>query len=94
MVGLKHSVTLGARRPWVEKGKASSYEGWTHTLETSDLIGAPLNGKQFWRKQSEHPQQSTRGSGGERKTAAIARYQSRKSTALDVRITLDLEEPR
>ena len=94
MVELKHSVTFGARGPWAEKRKAPSYEGGTHNLETGDLIEAPLNGKQFWRKRSENPQRSTRGSGGERKTTVISLYRSSKSTVLDMRMTLDLEEPR
>ena len=94
MVELKHSVTLGARGPWAEKRKAPSYEGGTHNLETSGLIEAPLNGKRFWRKRSDHTQRSTRGSGGERKSVVITRYQSSKSTMLGVRMMLDLEGPR
>lgn len=50
---------LGARGPWVEKRKAPLYEGGTHNLEIGGLIGAPLNGKRFWRKQSGHTQQSS-----------------------------------
>ena len=94
MVEIKHSVTLGARGPWAEKQKAPSYESGTHNLETGGLIGAPLNGKRFWRKRSNHTQRSTRSSRGERKTIVIVGYQSSKSTALGVRMTLDLEEPR
>ena len=71
--------------------KAPSYEGGTHTLETGSLIGALLNDKRFWRKRSDHTQRSMRGSKGERKTVVITSYRSSKSTALGMRMTLDLE---
>jgi len=50
MVELKHSVTLGARGPWAEKGKAPLYDGGTHNLETGYLIRVPLNSKRFWKR--------------------------------------------
>lgn len=54
------------------------------------LIGAPSNGKWFWRKQSDPTQRLTHGGGGERKPPLIALYRSSRSTARDVRTTLDL----
>lgn len=79
---------LGAGEPWAEKQKAMQ------SGKLAVLIGVPLNGNMFWRKWSDHTQRSTRGSRGERKTIMIACYQSSKSITLDVRMMLDLEEPR
>jgi len=70
------------------------YEGGTHNRETRGLIGAPLTGKRFWIKWSDHTQRLTRGSRGERKTVVITRYQSSKSTVLNMHMMLDLEEPK
>ena len=64
-----------------------------HSGKPVVLIGAPSNGKRFWRKQSNPTQQSTRGGGGERKPPLIAHYWSSKSTAWDMHMMLDLGDP-